>query len=251
MNYHWPMHTTLVRDLGLRSYADAFAVQQRVHEEVLAFREEPGGPPCVLLLVEHHPVITLSRRASASSNLLATPELLARHGVEVADTDRGGDITYHGPGQLVCYPILDLNRLGLGLHAYMRMLEECVIRTLASFGLQGERDSTATGVWVKSKHPSARGRLAKVAAMGVRVRKWVTMHGLSLNVDPDMSHFELIVPCGLSGRPVTSMRRELGDACPAFNDVKQVVAEELLRLVEKQQSEQQQREHDDVQRRGA
>lgn len=217
--------------MGLIAYQDAFEIQQQVHEHVLARREGPVASPGAVLLLEHPPVITVSRRATAGANLIATPELLARHGVEVADTDRGGDITYHGPGQLVAYPILDLNRLQLGLHAYMRMLEECVIRALARFGLEGERDPTATGVWVRSTHPSSRGQLAKIAAMGVRVRRWVSMHGLSLNVDPDMSHFGLIVPCGLAGRAVTSMKQQLGDACPGMQDVKQVIAEEMRTLV--------------------
>ncbi len=220
------------RDLGLIAYQDAFAVQQQVHEQVLAWRENPAAsPPGAVLLLEHTPVVTVSRRATARTNLLATPELLARHGVEVAETDRGGDITYHGPGQLVGYPILDLNRLQLGLHAYMRMLEESVIRTLARFGLEGERDATATGVWVRSSHPSSRGQLAKIAAMGVRVRKWVSMHGLSLNVEPEMSHFGLIVPCGLAGRAVTSLKQQLGDACPGMGDVKRAMAEEMGALV--------------------
>ncbi|GMV25932.1 MAG: octanoyltransferase [Phycisphaerae bacterium] len=222
-----------VRDLGRASYADAYTVQQRVHDEVLAWRDVEASPVGVLLLVEHTPVITVSKRATASANLIATPELLARHGVEVADTDRGGDITYHGPGQLVAYPILDLNRLGLGLHAYMRLLEECVIRTIARFGLAGERDSTATGVWVKSVFPPARGQMAKIAAMGVRVRKWISMHGLALNVDPNMDHFGLIVPCGLVGRPVTSMARELPRACPSFGTVKDALAEEMALEISK------------------
>lgn len=224
------------QNLGRMSYAHAYAVQQRVHEDVLAGREVEGSPVGTLLMVEHQPVVTVSRRASAAGNLLATPELLAMHGVAVEQTDRGGDITYHGPGQIVAYPILDLNRLGLGLHAYMRLLEECVIRTIARFGLVGERDATATGVWVRSVHPSSRGEMAKIAAMGVRVRKWVSMHGLSLNVNPDMQHFGLIVPCGLAGRPVTSMARELGDACPCFKEVQRVVAEELVGRAAERQS---------------
>ncbi len=225
------MHSVVVRDLGRLAYADAFDLQQRVHEEVLAWRDVEGSHAGLLLVVEHPPVVTISKRASASANLIATPELLARHGVEVQPTDRGGDITYHGPGQLVVYPILDLNRLGLGLHEYMRLLEEAVIRTLAKFGLDAERDATATGVWVRSKDLRARGQLAKIAAMGVRVRKWVSMHGLSLNVETDMSHFGLIVPCGLAGRPVTSMKIELGDACPSFAEVAGVVTDELAALI--------------------
>ncbi len=233
-----------IRNLGRMAYAPAFEAQSRMHEQILSGRDTPGSSVGALLLVEHDPVITISRRASAGQNLLATPELLARHGVTLADTDRGGDITYHGPGQLVAYPILDLNRLGLGLHNYMRMLEECIIRTIARSGLAGERDPAATGVWVRSTHPPARGQLAKIAALGVRVRRWVTMHGLALNIAPDMSHFDLIVPCGLAGRPVTSMQRELGEHCPTLDRVRSALAEELESLVAgqlaaKRQSEQQ------------
>lgn len=214
------------------SYAAAFEIQERTHLEVLENRGRAGSSPGVLLLVEHTPVVTISRRPSAREHLVASPELLAGHGVEIADTDRGGDITYHGPGQLVAYPILDLNRLGLGLHAYMRLLEECVIRTIARFGLSGSRDPAATGVWVMSSYAASRGRAAKIAAMGVRVRRWVSMHGLALNVAPNMDHFGLIVPCGLAGRPVTCLERELGPSCPAMDAVKSAVVREMRGLVE-------------------
>lgn len=213
------------------SYAEAFARQQAVHQDVLADRDAQHTRIGVLLLVEHPPVITISRRASASNNLLATPELLARHGVEIAETDRGGDITYHGPGQLVAYPILDLNRVGLGLHEYMRLLEECVVRTIAAFGLDGRRDASATGVWVKSTHPQSHNQLAKIAAMGVRVRKWISMHGLALNIDPVMEHFGLIVPCGLAGRPVTSMKQQLGEQCPTLEQVKGELSTQMSQLI--------------------
>lgn len=189
-------------DLGRMSYAAAYAEQLRHVDEMLAARD--AGRPEVgrLLLVEHDPVITVSRRQGAAAHVLATPELLARHGVALEETDRGGDVTYHGPGQLVCYPILDLNLLNLGLHAYMRLLEHAVIDTVADFGITAQRDSAATGVWVSTGDQSA-----KLAAMGVRVRKWVSMHGLAINVTTNLDHFALIVPCGLVGRPVTSLER--------------------------------------------
>ena len=207
------------------SYADAYARQVAELEGVLADRE--GGRPRVgtLLLVEHDPVVTVSRRPGAASHLVATPAMLERAGVAVEATDRGGDVTYHGPGQLVAYPILDLNLLGLGLHDYMRLLEESVIRTLAAFGIAGERDPTATGVWV-----GVEGGTAKVAAMGVRVRRWASMHGLSINVSPRMEHFDLIVPCGLAGRAVTSMERLLGAGCPEMGAVKRELVAHLEML---------------------
>lgn len=204
------------RDLGLIPYADALAIQRDLLESVIASREADPMLGAILLL-EHPPVITVSRRPSAAANVLATPELLARHNVTIAETDRGGDVTYHGPGQLIAYPILDLNALNLGLHAYMRLLEEAVVRSCAAFGLKTIRDPAATGVWTLDQDGNPR---AKVAAMGVRVRRWVSMHGLSLNVNPDLTHYQLLIPCGLVGRPVTSLAQELGAACPTMPEVK-------------------------------
>jgi lipoate-protein ligase B len=206
-----------VRDLGRMPYAEALALQRRLQQEVIATRGGGADPAQVgrLLFVEHDPpVVTVSRRASARRHVIATAEELARAGVELAETDRGGDVTYHGPGQLVVYPILDLNALGLGLHGYMRALEDVVIAVLAAFGVAGARDPGATGVWVDG---------AKICAMGVRVSRWVSMHGLALNVRTNLAHFDLIVPCGLAGRRVTSLERELRDGCPAMDDVKRAM----------------------------
>lgn len=214
-------------------YAQAFATQVETHAEVVAARERlvsTTRAPGVILLVEHDPpVITVSRRPGARDNLLATPELLGAHGVEVAETDRGGDITYHGPGQLVVYPILDLNALGWNLHRYMRELEGAVIAACARFGVAAHRDAHATGVWVGAAGGASCG--AKICAMGVRVRRWVTMHGLALNVTTNLDHFGLIVPCGLAGRPVTSLHRLLGPRCPGMPEVKRAVVEELAAAV--------------------
>lgn len=212
-----------VIDLGRLPYEPAYQTQLTYLEEVLAAREAGEPVPGYLLLVEHDPVITISRRAGASNHLLATPEMLRQQGVTVAETDRGGDITYHGPGQLVAYPILDLNALNLGLHAYMRLLESVVVDTLAAFDVAGRRDPGATGVWVDRQGPDGPLPAAKICAMGVRVRRWVTMHGLALNVTTNLDHFRLIVPCGLVGRPVTSLEHELaarGRACPPMADVR-------------------------------
>jgi lipoyl(octanoyl) transferase len=216
-----------ISDLGRIAYAEAYARQAETLEMVVAARgsSEPVGAH--VLLVEHDPVITVTRRPGAAEHLLASRELLASMGVALEETDRGGDITYHGPGQLVVYPIVDLNLLNLGLHDYMRLLEESVIRTLAGFGVEAGREAGATGVWVPGS-VRGRGDAAKVCAMGVRVRKWVSMHGLALNVSPNLSHFDLIVPCGLAGRPVTSLAAELGERCPTFAGVKQALSRELL-----------------------
>lgn len=238
-----------VRDLGRMKYAEALELQRRLQAEVITARMSGGevGREAAsglavassagetgmvhLLLVEHDPpVITISRRPGARQHLLATDAMLANAGVEVCETDRGGDITYHGPGQLVVYPILDLNRFGLRIDSYMRMLEQIVIEVLAQFGIAGQRDAKATGVWVHARDKAQRlpslgpnapsTQPSKICAMGVRVSRWVSMHGLALNVTTNLDHFKLIVPCGLAGRSVTSMRRELGDECPTMDAVK-------------------------------
>ncbi|MEO1584490.1 MAG: lipoyl(octanoyl) transferase LipB [Planctomycetota bacterium] len=221
------MDELVVRDLGRVGYESAYAEQVRTLESVLAARERRARIG-ELLLVEHDPVITVTRRAEAAGHVLASAERLAELGVAVHATDRGGDVTYHGPGQVVGYPIVDLNRVNCRLHAYLRLLEQSVIDVLAGFGVVGERDASATGVWVRRG-----GELAKICAIGVRVRRWVTMHGLALNVDPEMGHFGLIVPCGLHGRPVASLREVLGYGCPDMAEVRAVLAARLgARLAE-------------------
>lgn len=217
-----------VRDLGSLSYRHAYALQTRLVEEVLAAREAATLPLGALLLLEHDPVITVSARRGAERHLLADAATLAREGVSVETTDRGGDITYHGPGQIVGYLIADLNRLNLGLHAYMRMLEGVVIDLCAGMGIRAGRDPVATGVWTMSETGEP---LAKLCAFGVRVRKWVSMHGLALNVTTNLDHFRLIVPCGLP-RPVTSLQRQLGAGCPSMKHVKAALAAEVCRAVE-------------------
>lgn len=202
-------------DLGRLGYREAYELQCLHLEEVLAARRAGSPEWGRVLLVEHDPVVTISGRKGAEANLIASPESLAAAGVAVERTDRGGDITYHGPGQLVAYPILDLNALMLNLHEYMRLLEQAVIDTCAAFGVEARREAGATGVWVEHD-----GALAKIAAMGVRVRRWITMHGLAVNVTTDLRHFQLIVPCGLVGRPVTSLAQILGDAGPSMAEVK-------------------------------
>lgn len=208
-----------VHDLGRMAYAPALEVQRAAHAEVLEWRDREDTPIGRLYLVEHvPPVITISRRPESRQHLIAPPGVLERAGVEIHETDRGGDITYHGPGQLVVYPILDLNRLGLNLHGYMRLLEQVVIDVCSTYGVQAGRDPEATGVWVGEEGDPQR---AKVCALGIRVRRWVAMHGLALNVTTNLEHFSLIVPCGLAGRPVTSLEQLLGSDCPPMDRVKQ------------------------------
>jgi len=210
-------------DLGRTPYAEAYDEQVRQHARVLASRTDGAGPAGVLLLVEHDPVITVSNRPGAADHVLASEDLLRAHGVTLERTDRGGDVTYHGPGQLVAYPVFDLQRMGVRLHDHLRLLEQSVIDAVADFGVLGRRDDDATGVWVdRDGRPEA-----KLCAIGVRVRKWVSMHGLALNVAPDLTHFGLIVPCGLHGRAVTSLADLLGDAAPPVD----VAAERVARAI--------------------
>ena len=186
------------RELGRMGYAEAWRLQLE-H----AGRLKAGADADALLFVEHPHVVTLGRNAHAS-NILASPERLAALGVALEETDRGGDVTYHGPGQLVGYPLLDLRRWRRDVGAYMRAREEVLILTLADSGLRGEREPGATGVWVGG---------AKVAALGVHMSRWVSTHGFALNVTTDLSYFDHIIPCGLT-RPVTSLERLLGQRPP-------------------------------------
>lgn len=188
----------LADKIGRISYTDALRLQHQIHDRCVA-----GEIPGVLLLLEHDPVITLGVNKSSHQNVLASPEALRSCGVQLVETDRGGDATYHGPGQVVGYPVVPLRKIGGGdLHGYLRGLEETVIRALAQFGLDGVRNGPA-GVWVGG---------LKVCSIGVAVRKWVTYHGFALNVDPMMEHFALINPCGLDSTQVTSMAALLGEA---------------------------------------
>lgn len=198
-----------------------YATGLRLQEKLVALRKD-GRIGDALLLLEHPPVITLGRNAK-SSNVLASPELLARRGVEVFECDRGGDVTFHGPGQLVAYPIFDLHgfpsetasRKTLGVIDYVRRLEEVLIRTCADFAIPAKRIPGLTGVWTaESQAQRSNTAEAKIAALGVHISRGVTSHGLALNVNTDLSFFNLIVPCGITSKPVTSIQKELGREIP-------------------------------------
>ena len=220
-----------IQDLGKIAYEPALQKQRAVQRSVIEHRNDEQTNPFHLLLLEHDPpVITLSKRKAVKDHLIATPEQLIAAGVELCQTDRGGDITYHGPGQLVGYPICDLNALHLRLHGYMRFLESCIIDVLDVFSIEGHRDDCATGVWVDG---------SKISAMGVRVTRWVSMHGFALNVTSNLDHFQLIVPCGLAGRKVTTMLQILGQACPSIQEVKTVTGEVFANAIERQAQVQQ------------
>jgi lipoyl(octanoyl) transferase len=197
---------------GLTPYRDALELQLKTRDAV-----ESGKAPGTLLLLEHTPTITLGRNA-VESNLLRSRDALAELGVDVIESDRGGDVTYHGPGQLVGYPILNLREWKESVGWYLRTLEESIISTLRRFDLNGERADGMTGVWVGG---------AKVAAIGIGLRNWITYHGMALNVDPDMNHFELIVPCGLQ-KPVTSLRALLGDTSPTLENAAETFIDAFL-----------------------
>jgi lipoyl(octanoyl) transferase len=212
-----------VLQLGIVDYATAL----RLQETLVSLRKQ-GGIPDVLLLLEHPPVITLGRNAKAK-NIVASPEVLLQRGVEVFECDRGGDVTFHGPGQLVAYPIFDLrgfpsesgNRKTLGAIEYVRRLEEVLIRTCADFGIASKRIPGLTGVWTEPDAEPTAGSSAdhnsttkanesKIAALGVHISGGVSSHGIALNVNTDLSFFDLIIPCGIVSKPVTSMSSELG-----------------------------------------
>lgn len=216
-------------------YEQAYALQTRHHEQVLDSRSTDSPQLGRILMVEHPPIITVTKRPDAASHVLASESLLMHHGVTLHQTDRGGDVTYHGPGQLVCYPIIDLNAAKLRIHDYIRLLECAVIDTLDGFGIVGSIDPDATGVWVDpADNPSLElpmNRPAKVCAIGVRVRKWITLHGLAINLDPNMEHFGLLVPCGLAGRPVVSIKQLLGDRCPSMAQLCDRLAEHLTNRI--------------------
>jgi lipoate-protein ligase B len=167
-------------------------------------------PQDLLLLVEHPPVVTLGR-SSKQKHLVASPEFLQSKGVELFEVERGGDVTFHGPGQLVGYPIIDLKRHRQDLHWYLRKIEEALINSLDDYGIPGERNTAYTGVWTRGK---------KIASIGVHARDWVTWHGFALNVTTDLSYFDLIVPCGIDGVVMTSIARELGSDDISMQDVR-------------------------------
>ncbi len=208
-----PSRVLRVERPGRVPYAAGLELQA---ERIAAVRS--GDAPETLFLLEHDPVITRGT-GTRDGHLLETENALRRRGIELHDVGRGGDITYHGPGQLVGYPILDLKPDRRDLHRYLRDLEEVVVRTLGRFGVRAAREEGLTGVWTPA---------GKVAAIGVRVSSgWITSHGFALNVDPDLSHFDTIVPCGIGDRAVTSLRQILGEDVPSVAEVGDVVSGEL------------------------
>ncbi len=210
------MHCQLISYPRPVPYVEALARQY-----ALAEQRGRGEIPDTLLLLEHPPTITLGRRTQDTD--LLTPEAALRaQGIAVERVDRGGEITYHGPRQMVGYPILDLRQHGSDLHKYLRDLEETLIQTIAPFGLTGERVPGRTGVWVQDR---------KIAAIGIKVARWVSLHGFALNISPDLAPFRTkFVPCGISDKDVTSMAELLGADCPARAEVEAVLLEKFASI---------------------
>lgn len=197
------------------NYRDAWETQEKIHADVL------GGAEETLILVEHPPVITFGRRAELEGRkyLVASEESLNRLNVELVESDRGGDVTFHGPGQLVVYPIVRLNAHHLSVGGYVRRLEETVIAALKEMGVIATRIDGCVGIWVGRE---------KVCAIGVRIRRGVSLHGIALNVNTDLNYFNLIVPCGLKDKGVTSLQKLLGSNAPTMDQAKQILSRHFV-----------------------
>jgi len=222
--------TIEVIDLGIQAYKPVWDIQEEQLNAIVAQKREnrsaiePSPTPNYLYWVEHPPVITLGK-SGLPKHLLLDENQLREKGIEFFTTNRGGDITFHGPGQLVGYPILDLENFFTDIHKYLRLLEEMIILTLKEYDLEGTRSPGETGVWLDVGTPFAR----KICAMGVKASRWVTMHGFALNVNTDLTYFDYIVPCGIQGKAVTSLERELKRAVP-LDEVKAKIQVHLASL---------------------
>ena len=224
-----------LQDLGLKDYKETWDLQEEIFKKTLAVkvrnrRENAGlSTPNHFLFVSHAHVYTLGKSGDLS-NLLLNEEQLKIKGANFYKINRGGDITYHGPGQIVGYPILDLENFFTDIHKYLRLLEETIILTLADYGVEASRSQGETGVWLDVGTPFAR----KICALGVRASRWVTMHGFALNVNTDLGYFDHIIPCGIRGKSVTSLRVELKQDHVDENEVKEKLLKHFLNLFEAQ-----------------
>ena len=205
----------LLSDLGVKDYKETWDFQAEVLQSIVDIKidnrrnDNNTVTPNHFLFVEHPHVYTLGKSGDLS-NLLLNEKQLKEKGATFHKINRGGDITYHGPGQIVGYPILDLENFFTDIHKYLRLLEEVIILTIAEYGLKGERSDGETGVWLGVGTPFAR----KICALGIRTSRWVTMHGFALNVSPNLGYFDNIIPCGIRGKAVASMEAELGQKIP-------------------------------------
>ncbi|MEQ5790486.1 lipoyl(octanoyl) transferase LipB [Muricauda sp. NFXS6] len=222
-----------LQDLGFKDYKETWDYQEALFKDIVDTkvrnRREDAGleTPNHFLFVEHPHVYTLGKSGDMN-NLLVDEKKLAEKGATFYKINRGGDITYHGPGQVVGYPILDLDNFFTDIHKYLRFLEEMVILTLAEYGLKGERSEGETGVWLDVGTPFAR----KICAMGVRASRWVTMHGFALNVNTDLGYFDMMIPCGIKDKAVTSLNVELGQKEVDMSTVKEKLLKHFTTLFE-------------------
>lgn len=226
------MPKVVFQDLGLIDYKQAWEYQEKRFDEIIAIKknnrkEDRQDPTQSYLLFCEHPHVYTLGKSGDEKNLLVNEEYLKSRGATFYKINRGGDITYHGPGQIVGYPIFDLDNFFTDIHKYLRFLEEAVIRTLSYYGIVGERSEGETGVWLDVGKPNAR----KICALGVRSSRWVTMHGFAFNVNCDLSYFGNIIPCGIADKSVTSMQKELSRELN-MNEVKEKLKEYLANQFE-------------------
>ena len=209
------MNKIQLQDIGLKNYKDAWDYQNELFQKIIDIklenreRKDQITTPNYFLFTEHPHVYTLGKSGDLN-NLLLSEKQLEEKGITFFKSNRGGDITYHGPGQIIGYPIINLDDFFPDIHLYMRKLEEVIIKTIAAYGLKGERSEGETGVWLDVGTPFVR----KICALGVRTSRWVTMHGFALNVSTDLGYFDHIIPCGIKGKAVTSLEAELGKKIP-------------------------------------
>ena len=221
----------IIEDLGLKDYKETWDLQENFFKKIVDIKVKNRRGNCDLLtpnyflFVSHPHVYTLGKSGNIS-NLLLNEEQLKSKGATFYKINRGGDITYHGPGQIVGYPILDLDNFFTDIHKYLRLLENTIIKTLADYGLKATTSEGETGVWLGVDTPFAR----KICALGVRASRWVTMHGFALNVNTDLGYFDNIIPCGIRGKSVTSLRVELNRSFIDENEVKEKISKHFLDL---------------------
>lgn len=233
MQYLCGMQQVIFQDLGMRAYKETWDYQEQLLKQNIDVKaklrelqfagsdelnNEMPATTNYLLFVEHPPVYTLGKNGN-EDNILMTDQQLKINGIEFYHINRGGDITFHGPGQLVGYPILDLDRFKTDIGWYLRSLEEVIILTMAEYGIIGERSQGETGVWIE---PGIKGKERKICAMGIKCSRWITMHGFAFNVNTDLSYFGNIIPCGIQNKAVTSLEKELGRTIP-IDEVKKKV----------------------------
>jgi lipoyl(octanoyl) transferase len=226
------MRIIQLKDIGLKDYKDAWDIQNKLFQEIINLKldnrnsEDQEPTPNYFLFTEHPHVYTLGKSGDLN-NLLLNEKQLKERGISFFKSNRGGDITYHGPGQIIGYPIINLDYFFPDIHLYMRKLEEVIIKTIAEYGLKGERSEGETGVWLDVNTPFVR----KISALGVRTSRWVTMHGFALNVSTDLGYFDHIIPCGIRGKAVTSLEVELGKKIP-YEEVKIKIVKHFSEIFE-------------------